>query len=432
MRRGLPGATALAVAMLGALVLAGIALAFRVLGSAADAGGAERPPAELLPLLFSAAGLCAAGLLRHRFPAGAWLATAGVAALAALEILGGVRARQSSTSLDAWPWLALVSQAALFGAAAIAAVYAIRHPTDSSTRSAIAWRFVVGIGLGVVAIVTAWAMVETFRDPTPLAAAGTATDSLPPLRISARIAAGYIAVAALAGVLGDLAAPLRRARARTRSLRELPRAITEELLPSQTSARRHGRDEERARLAADLHAFVLPDLRRAAQAADTATPAAQGLRQAVEGVERLMHERQSVVLEEFGLVAALEWLAERTQEQSSLDIEIELDGSDVNDRAAVPLPVARAAFRVALLALDNVVRHAGATRAVVQLVVEAGRGRLAVIDDGRTLDREPSGRGGRGLIDMRTAAHDVGGELLVERRDGATAIEMTWRPAAGE
>src|SRR6185369_6223207 len=120
-------------------------------------------------------------------------------------------------------------------------------------------------------------------------------------------------------------------------------------------------EDERARLAAELHARILPDLRRAAAAAESAgaatDPVAIGLRRAVEDVEELMHARQSVVLEEYGLVAALEWLAERTQQRALLQVDVELDGPAVDDSAAVPKPIARAAFRVALLAVDNVVRH---------------------------------------------------------------------------
>ena len=93
-----------------------------------------------------------------------------------------------------------------------------------------------------------------------------------------------------------------------------------------------------------------------------------------------MHGRQSVVLEEYGLVAALEWLAERTQRRRPLVVDLELDGAGVDDRGAISKPVAGAAFRVAQLAVDNVVRHADATRVVLRLTVD---GTVRARDRGR-------------------------------------------------
>ena len=101
-------------------------------------------------------------------------------------------------------------------------------------------------------------------------------------------------------------------------------------LPARSDARREATEAERARLAADLHAHVLPELRRAAAAAASAgaPPEMQvDLRRALEDVEQLMHQRQSIVLEQFGLVAALEWLAERTEERSALRVQLDLDGA---------------------------------------------------------------------------------------------------------
>ena len=454
------GRRSLAVAVIVALLLATAALAFRLLRDGPGGSPAGGSGTEFLPILFAAAGLCAAGLLRHRAPAGAWLASVAVAGIATLEILGAVRARQVTMEHQAWPSLVFIAEAALLAAAAIAAGYALARRGDREEAArAPAWRrrwwpLIVYGGLAVVAVTGAWSTVQEAN------ATGVALDpasaDLPPLRISARMATGYVAVMALAGIWLDLRGPLGRARAKSASAAEFPRALADELLPNAAAARRHGRDEERARLAADLHALVLPDLRRAAQtveAAETAEtanaaeagweasastvhahPVAADLRQAVEGVERLMHERQSIVLEEYGLVAGLEWLAERTQRRSNLIVDIELDGADAGAPGAVDLPVARAAFRVALLALDNVVRHAGAARAVIRLELEAGRGRMTVADDGRGIEDARVPRGGRGLVDMRSAAAEVGARFTVERRDRGTAVDVAWdrRPGTAE
>ena len=451
------GRRALPIALFVALVLAAAAVALRAIADDA-AAGPSRSPSDLLPLLFAAAGLCVAGLLRERAPAGAWLAIVSVGAIGAIVILGAVRAMLAVEEPEVWPALVLIGQGALLAAAGIAAAYAIRGGTNGRGRRQDAWRLIVLAGLAVVAASGGWAVAEVFAEPRVAAAPSS---DFPFFRVSTRLAAGFIALTALAGIWHDLSAPFERARARSGSLRELPRAITEELLPNATAARRHGRDEERARIAADLHALVLPDLRRAAAAAQAAEaadaantggpgsvrdrtaagaqlagapPVASDLRHALEGVERLMHQRQSIVLEEYGLVAALEWLAEQTQQRGGLVVDIELDGADVGNAAAVPPTIARAAFRVALLALDNVVRHAAASRALIRLDIEGGRGRLAVIDDGRGIEDATAPLAGRGLIDMRTAANEVHAAFAVEHGDRGTAIEMAWAtpgPTAG-
>ena len=239
----------------------------------------------------------------------------------------------------------------------------------------------------------------------------------------------------MVGALRDLVGPIRRAGSRGHGLRDWPAALAEELLPAAGTMRRIGRDEERARLAADLHALVLPDLRRAADAAarspdQAAEPVAAELRQALAGLEQVMHERQSVVLEEFGLVAALEWLAERTQDHSNVGVDIELEGDRVGDPTALPREVERVAFRVAMLAMDNVVRHAAASRVVVRLFVDGSAASLRVTDDGHGADQPPSARGGRGLVDMRTAAAEIGATLRVDQPGKGTLVELAWSARA--
>lgn len=420
----------LAVAGALAAIVTAVAIILRGLEMAARPAPA---PSELLPVLFAAAGLCAAGLFRRRSPAGAWLAIVGAGAIAALEILGVVRAWQPSAGLEAWPRLVVAAELGVVAAAAIASAYATRRPAGGRTaRTAwtMTWRLLVLGGLAAVAIAAAWAAATYLGGVGVNAAAGASGVDLGPLRTSGRLAAGFIVVATLVGAWRDLAEPVRRARSRAATFRDLPRALGDELLPTAAAMRRRGGEDERARLAADLHALVLPDLRRAAAAAEASgaasDPMAIGLRGVVEDVEQLMHARQSVLLEEYGLVAALEWLAERTQQRAPIEVGIELDGEDVDDPAAVPKPLGRAAFRVALLALDNVVRHAGATRAVVQLTVGRGRLRLSVVDDGRGIEPGAAGRESRGLVDMRSEVAGVGGALRIKRRARGTEFELTW------
>jgi signal transduction histidine kinase len=187
---------------------------------------------------------------------------------------------------------------------------------------------------------------------------------------------------------------------------------------------------ERERLAADLHARVVPELRRAAASTAGSAPGAD-LRGALEDVETLMAERHSVVLEEFGLLAAIEWLAERTTARTGATVEI--DVGDAVGTGRPPREVERAAFRIALLAMDNAARHApGASISVSVASVSSHEVRLAVADDGPGIDPPAveAARldGHRGLSDMDAAARAVGGNVSVTGgADGVgTRVTFSW------
>jgi|GEM_PF-2563249 signal transduction histidine kinase len=415
--RALPAALALA------LVVVSAAVALRLLDIAA---GRFPFGTAWFPALFAAGGLIAAALLVRRAPALAWFAMVAASAIGAIEVVGVVRDRQATATARDWLVEVAVAVAALVLAAGVAAAYASRTPTGMAhpTRARL-WRLLVVAGFGIVVVAGALAVGAA----SSLVASGFATDA-GALRLGGRVAAAFIGIATLGGLWADLRDPVVGARARGGGFAGFTRAFADELLPTSTAMRRRGVEDERARLAAELHARVLPDLRRAAAAAEAtgtaSDPLAVGLRHAVEDVEELMHGRQSVVLDEYGLVAALEWLAERTQQRRPLVVDLELDGAAVDDPSAVTKPVAQAAFRVAQLAVDNVVRHASATRVVLRLTVDAARIELAIQDDGTGI--EPSGgrgpRAGRGLVDMRAAAAGIGAILRVERREPGTLVDL--------
>jgi signal transduction histidine kinase len=300
------------------------------------------------------------------------------------------------------------------------------------------WRTATGTARGSLLLLCAAAAVTAGASIWAVAQAGSPVEAaqLSPLRTAARIGIATIVGGFLVGAARDLVPPARAAWAFARAdapagarLWTFLSAFVDELFPARVAGRRVVAESERARLAADLHALVLPDLRRAAESAEAAGMPHEvqlDLRRALEDVEQLMHERQSIVLEQFGLVAALEWLAERTEERSRLRVQIELDGDVPDRRDAVEPAVARAAFRIALLALDNVVRHAGATTATIRLSTAGKALRLSMTDDG-TASSEGEGKAGRGIADMRAAAASTGGSMEISAEPGhGTRVIVTW------
>ena len=188
------------------------------------------------------------------------------------------------------------------------------------------------------------------------------------------------------------------------------------------SARRTlgAQERERRRLASELHdeigqslTALLLQLRRAASGDDGA-PASD---EAARTTERILDEVRAVArrlrpeaLDDLGLASALDNLCERLSQSSGLRIVRSLD------REAGPLDseAELVLYRVAQESLTNVVRHAQATHAEVD-VHRAGRTVvLTVTDDGRGLG-SASPRMDGGVRGMRERALTVGGRLAVEQ-----------------
>jgi two-component system, NarL family, sensor histidine kinase UhpB len=196
-------------------------------------------------------------------------------------------------------------------------------------------------------------------------------------------------------------------------------------------------ERERGRLAADLHADVLPALRRALSSAEdggSVERLAVDLRDAVDEVEALLSQRRSIVLEEMGLLAAVEWLAERVEERSDVRVVIDVGGASAASPSGSrpPRSVERAAFRIAQLALDNVERHAPGSTVEVTLVVAPEQVHLTLVDNGPGLTSTPEAaatEGRRGLSDMRSEAVACGGRVRVGRANPpgtGTSITFDW------
>ena len=242
------------------------------------------------------------------------------------------------------------------------------------------------------------------------------------------------------GIAGDVRPALARADIRLAAGGRRPgwperlRATAEELVPG--LAARHDRDveAERLRLAGDLHAVVLPSLRRAILEAETgAGPEllADRLRSVDLDLQRMVADLWPVVLDTFGLVEAIEDLAERIETES---LAVEIDVLDTGGRP--PSTVERVAYRVVQLACDNAIRHAGAATIRVEVAVTSSSVGLAVVDDGEGLDEqrlaEALRAGSHGLADLRRRAESVGGSVRVEPGpDGGTAIRFEWPGSGG-
>jgi signal transduction histidine kinase len=139
----------------------------------------------------------------------------------------------------------------------------------------------------------------------------------------------------------------------------------------------------------------------------------------VQSVRQLSHVLHPPALDDFGVVAAMESVAEKYRAASELEIRVTTP--DPTIRCAAPIELML--FRVFQEALINAVKHAGARRMVVRVALEDDAVVLEINDDGKGFDshayfRRPSASAGLGLIGMRERVAHFGGVFRVTSRVG--------------
>ena len=393
-----------------------------------------------LPILVGAASIIAGLLLRRPAPSLAWLALVGGSLVAsALPFERSRGADPVGLGTEAWTGLALQAAAAALVTLAIVARYATR-PAPPGFRASVAVAAGAWAWLAIACVTTIGLIVTGRARADP---AFTWVDvATAPLTYFLHLA---LVVTAL-GVAADVRAGMRRATDRgprgapggirsgraPENLRALAVATLRELVPGQSAADAASLAAERTRLAGDLHAVVLPGLRQAiAEAESGGDPdaLARRLRSIDLELERLMADRWPVVLDAFGLVPALEDLAERIEADGRQFVTLEI-GAVAEQRP--PPAVERTAWRVAQIALDNAVRHGGGTAISVVIATGPRRVRLVVSDDGQGFEAAPGGpvrKGGRGLADATRRAAEIGALLRIERAaNGGTTVDFAWEP----
>jgi signal transduction histidine kinase len=134
----------------------------------------------------------------------------------------------------------------------------------------------------------------------------------------------------------------------------------------------------------------------------------------LQSVRELAVELRPKVLDDFGLVPALERLTETLRDRSGLEIEFisRLEGR-------LPDEVETALYRIVQEALTNVIKHAGARNVSIVLTRNHGMVAALVEDDGRGFDPAHTRDGGFGIEGMRERVALLGGTLRVESRKNA-------------
>ena len=199
------------------------------------------------------------------------------------------------------------------------------------------------------------------------------------------------------------------------------------------SAALHAQEEERARVARDLHDEVNQSLTglllRLEAAREAAPPEMEGeiaetkalANQAMTELLSLARQLRPTALDDLGLAAAIGGQVEQLG-RGEVDARLNTEGdfSDLGDDAQLVV------YRVAQEALSNAARHSGAGRIRVRLTrTETGGVVLDVADDGRGFAFDQA-EGGLGIAGMRERALLIGANLTIESRpDHGTTVRLT-------
>lgn len=190
-----------------------------------------------------------------------------------------------------------------------------------------------------------------------------------------------------------------------------------------------GADEERSRIARDLHdrigqsmAFLAFELDRVIKQHDDdkdVGPALDQLQTDVRNVIREIRDTLSDIRTDVsdakGLEDTIADFADRLAERSGLAIEVSIDAT-----SRLPIMQERELWRIAQEAMVNVERHADASRIQVTWTSDGESGVLEISDDGRGFTIGESGRvDSYGLVGMRERAASVGASMEVESSPGS-------------
>jgi signal transduction histidine kinase len=191
---------------------------------------------------------------------------------------------------------------------------------------------------------------------------------------------------------------------------------------------------ERRRWARELHDDTLQSLsalriglsaaRRSEQAEtvrQVVGEAIEQLEEAISNLRALITDLRPAALDELGVQAAVEALAERSGRHGvDVDVSIELAFEGGLKAARHTPELETAVYRIVQEALTNAVKHGRATRAIVEIKEEDSMLLVSVRDNGAGFDvgSDAADRAGFGLLGMHERAELLGGEIAIDSTPG--------------
>ena len=130
----------------------------------------------------------------------------------------------------------------------------------------------------------------------------------------------------------------------------------------------------------------------------------------IAAVRQISADLRPPLLDELGLVPSIEWMAKNFQQRFGLVVSVHAQEITLPERAAISV------FRIVQEALNNVARHADATRADLTFSQQDEVLELSIQDDGNGRNGAPPAAGERkplGLLGIRERARLLGGQATI-------------------
>jgi two-component system, NarL family, sensor histidine kinase UhpB len=135
----------------------------------------------------------------------------------------------------------------------------------------------------------------------------------------------------------------------------------------------------------------------------------------IDTVRRLASELRPTILDDLGLIEAIEWHTQQFQARTGIECRCD----SLVENLALSEEQSTALFRIVQEALTNILRHARATQVTIAITQEAGLFVLAITDNGRGITpAETANRSSLGLLGMQERAHLIGGEVEISGESG--------------
>jgi PAS domain S-box-containing protein len=199
-------------------------------------------------------------------------------------------------------------------------------------------------------------------------------------------------------------------------------------------------DEERRRIARELHdsagqtltvlGISLAQLvQKAGRGAPQLASDAEMIQEAVQQLHREIRTTSYLLhpplLDENGLVSALQWYVQGLSERSGVEIQLEI----AEDFGRLPRDLELVVFRVVQESLTNIHRHSGSKTARIRIAREAEAVSVEVQDEGGGMPPEKlaeihSGRSGVGIRGMRERIRQFEGLMNIESSNSGTRIAV--------
>ena len=192
-------------------------------------------------------------------------------------------------------------------------------------------------------------------------------------------------------------------------------------------------EEERRRIAYEIHDEILQSLASLALVVDalrkdknrlqenleTVLPHLRnGIQEMAQRLRRFSHELRPSIIDQ-GLIPALEYLAQENSRETNIYIQFTIHGKE----RQLPAETEVGLFRIAQEAVRNIVKHSGATEATILLRYMSNSIKLVISDNGLGFElpdelEDLASKRKLGIIGMQERSHLLNGKFTIKSRMG--------------